>query len=87
MKRAAIWGVLILAAALGVWTTRDAWRGYAVQDDRARQSREELQRMKDAERKARMDRIAIGTEVGREEEARRQGWRRPGEIPAPELPR
>lgn len=73
--------VIIAAIAVAIYAARDPWTMYSDQKQKVNAMRKELNHLKDAEIKHTETTDARANPVDLEEQARRDGWRPPGEIP------
>lgn len=83
MKRKLVWNVAILVAAVGTGLALSArpWQVYREQRKIADESIREMREAEGKKAELTRQRAKVETALGREELARKQGYRRPDEIP------
>ena len=83
MKRFAVNGLIAaLGLAAGIAVSMGPWRSYMAQRKLTNQNLSDLKRSETDKEEALRREAQVSSAMGREELARKQGWAKPGEIPA-----
>jgi hypothetical protein len=72
---------VLFGIGVGAWSARGPWRVYQDQKDKATEMRKELRSLQQSRVRHIVDKAKAGNPVRMEEEARKQGYRAPGEEP------
>lgn len=85
-KAAAVAAGLLLAFAIAAYLSRDTWTLYVDQQTKAKASEARMRAAEEERAKLMNEKARLDTPVGREEAARKLGYRKPGEHSLPPTP-